>query len=317
MKIGTDLQLAKAELEAGRLVAIPTETVYGLAANALNEQAVLEIFKAKNRPTFDPLILHAGSLEQVRSLLLEVPPLAEQLFETFSPGPLTILLPRTPQIPDLVTAGLPTVAVRIPRHPLTLELLQSLDFPLAAPSANPFGYVSPTRPEHVAAQLEDQVAYILDGGRSEVGLESTIVQISEEGTLEVLRKGGLPIEELENYGPVEVFEHSTSNPRAPGMLKSHYSPKTPLQLGYLDDLIAEYPQKRLGILAFKRTISGVPVDRQCVLSESGDLAEAARNLFASIRSLDALDVDIILAEWVPEKGLGRAINDRLRRASVK
>ncbi|MEO1712391.1 MAG: L-threonylcarbamoyladenylate synthase [Bacteroidota bacterium] len=316
MKIGTDLSKAKALLEEGRLVAIPTETVYGLAANALNEEAVLRIFKAKNRPTFDPLIVHTASVEQVRPLLREVPPLAERLFEHFAPGPLTILLPRTHQIPDLVTAGLDTVALRIPRHPLTLELLQSLDFPLAAPSANPFGYVSPTRPDHVAAQLEDQVSYILDGGHAEVGLESTIVQIIDNDRMHVLRKGGLPIEELEAFGKVEVFQHSTSNPRAPGMLKSHYAPGKPLKLGYLDDLLSEHAGQRVGILAFKQLISEVPENQQRILSKNGDLAEAARNLFASIRSLDALDVDLILAEWVPEKGLGRAINDRLRRASV-
>ena len=315
MKIGTDLSQAKALLEEGKLVAIPTETVYGLAANALDEEAVLRIFKAKNRPTFDPLIVHAASVEQVRPLLREVSPLAERLYERFAPGPLTILLPRTPQIPDLVTAGLDTVALRIPRHPLTLELLQSLDFPLAAPSANPFGYVSPTRPDHVAAQLEDQVSYILDGGH-EVGLESTIVQIVDNDRMHVLRKGGLPIEALEAFGTVDVYQHSTSNPRAPGMLKSHYAPGKPLKLGYLDDLLSEHAGQRVGILAFKRLISDISADQQRILSKNGDLAEAARNLFASIRSLDALDIDLILAEWVPEKGLGRAINDRLRRASA-
>ena len=316
MKIGTDLGKAKTLLEEGKLVAIPTETVYGLAANALNEEAVLRIFKAKNRPTFDPLIIHAASLGQVRPLLREVPPLAERLFEHFAPGPLTILLPRTHQIPDLVTAGLGTVALRIPRHPLTLELLKTLPFPLAAPSANPFGYVSPTRPDHVAAQLEEQVSYILDGGYAEVGLESTIVQIAGPDKMHVLRKGGLPIESLEAFGTVEVFQHSTSNPRAPGMLKSHYAPGKPLKLGYLDELLAAHPNQRVGVLAFKRTIPEIPTDQQRVLSKNGDLAEAARNLFAAIRSLDTLDIDLILAEWVPEKGLGRAINDRLRRASA-
>ncbi|MEM1218420.1 MAG: L-threonylcarbamoyladenylate synthase [Bacteroidota bacterium] len=317
MKIGTDLGKAKALLEEGKLVAIPTETVYGLAANALNEDAVLRIFKAKNRPTFDPLIIHAASLEQVRPLLRDVPSLAERLFNHFAPGPLTILLPRTHQIPDLVTAGLGTVALRIPRHPLTLELLKTLDFPLAAPSANPFGYVSPTRPDHVAAQLEEQVSYILDGGPAEVGLESTIVQITSEDKMHVLRKGGLPIENLEALGPVKVFQHSTSNPRAPGMLKSHYAPRKPLKLGYLDELLAGHPNQRVGVLAFKRTIPEIPAAQQRILSPEGDLAEAARNLFAAIRSLDTLDIDLILAEWVPEKGLGRAINDRLRRASAE
>lgn len=315
--IGKDIKLAKSLLEAGQLVAIPTETVYGLAANAYDAKAVSEIFRVKNRPSFDPLIVHIGSWEQIREFVLDVPEAAQRLASRFMPGPLTLLLPKKDRIPDIVTAGSPQVAVRMPNHPLTIELLHSIDFPLAAPSANPFGYISPTTAQHVADQLEERVPYILDGGACTVGIESTILGF-EDGTPTIYRKGGLTIEMIEEeVGPVAIKPFSTSQPLAPGMLQSHYAPKILLKIGRVRELLTGFDPNRAGLLVFRRPVPGVPEAHQVVLSRNGDFAEAARNLFAGMRYLDGLDLDVILAEPVPEMGLGRAINDRLKRAAAR
>lgn len=311
-KIGIDIEKAKQILQNGGLVAIPTETVYGLAANALNEEAVLKIFKAKDRPHFDPLIIHTNDIAKAKKWVQEFPEWAEKLAKAFWPGPLTILLPKK-GIPDLVSSGLQQVAVRVPDHPLTLKLLSDLDFPLAAPSANPFGYVSPTTPQHVAAQLEDKVDYILDGGVCQVGIESTIIGM-EDGKLCVFRLGGLALEKIEKVvGPVERRLNQSSDPKAPGMLKNHYAPGKPLYVGDVFHLMREHRGKKLGVISLDTLYEGVETKQ---LSVKGDLDEAARNLFAAIRELDH-SVDVILAEYFPEDLLGRAINDRLRRAAVK
>ncbi len=315
--IGKDIARAATWLRRDELVAIPTETVYGLAGNAFSEVAVARIFAVKNRPSFDPLIVHTSHYRRLEELVTEVPEAARRLAEAFLPGPLTLLLPRRPLIPDMVTAGSPLVAVRIPNHPLTLELLAALDFPVAAPSANPFGYISPTTAEHVAQQLGDKIPYILDGGPCHIGLESTIVGFPE-GRATVYRRGGIAVEAIEALiGPVAVQPHSTSNPQAPGMLKSHYAPGVPLLLGDIAALLEEHGHRRVGLLSFRRTYATVPPERQVVLSKTGDLTEAARHLFSGLRRLDQLDIELILAEPVPEEGLGRAINDRLRRAAAK
>lgn len=304
-------------LRQGSIVAIPTETVYGLAGDALNDQAVAQIFAVKNRPAFDPMIIHTDRFERVATWVREIPENAQKLARAFMPGPLTLLLPKKPLIPDIVTAGSPLVAVRIPNHPMTRTLLASLDFPLAAPSANPFGYISPTTAEHVARQLSDKIPYILDGGSCEVGIESTIVGFKGEQAV-IFRKGGLAIEAIEAIsGSVEIRPHSTSNPQAPGMLKSHYSPGVPLLLGNLDELLAQYKGQKIGLISFQRSFTSIPPERQIILSPGGDLQEAARRLFASMRRLDDLPLDVILAELAPEHGLGRAINDRLKRAATK
>lgn len=314
---GTDIQYAAALLREGRLVAIPTETVYGLAGNAFDEGAITDIFAVKNRPHFDPLIVHTHSLEQLRALALDMPDKAFQLAEAFMPGPLTLLLPKHPKIPDLVTAGSSLVALRLPQHPLTRQLLALLDFPLAAPSANPFGYISPTTAEHVAAQLGEKIPYILDGGPCTVGLESTIAGFDENGQVTIFRKGGIAVEAIEAVaGPVRVQAHSSSNPLAPGMLKSHYAPRVPMVVGDLQALTAQHAGKRLGILVFQYPVKGINPEQQVVLSSSGNLQEAARHLFGAMRHLDSLDIELIIAEWMPEKDLGRAINDRLRRAAA-
>jgi L-threonylcarbamoyladenylate synthase len=314
---GTDLTYAASLLTSGEVVAIPTETVYGLAGNALDIKAVSRIFAVKNRPSFDPLIIHTSSIERLPEWTKPVPPVLRILADTFMPGPLTLLLHKKEIVPDLVTAGSPLVAVRLPAHPMTQELLQLLDFPLAAPSANPFGYISPTTAQHVADQLGDKIPYILDGGPCRVGLESTIVGL-QDGQVTVFRKGGLSVEQIEAMvGPVLVKDHSTSNPQAPGMLKSHYAPRVPLLLGRLEELRIGRDEQRTGVLAFQRGLSSIRTSHQIILSPKGDLQEAAQHLFAALRQLDSMDLDLILAETFPEEGLGRAINDRLRRASVR
>lgn len=318
-QIGKDISQAKSLLEQGQLVGIPTETVYGLAGNALNPDAVAKIFATKNRPVFDPLILHTSALERVHEFVIEIPFPLDLLAAKFWPGPLTLLLPKKGIVPDLVTSGLDTVAVRVPNHPLTQQLLSELDFPLAAPSANPFGYISPTKASHVEDQLGEKIAYILDGGDCEVGLESTIVGI-EEGKVTVYRLGGLDLNDIkEVVGEVNVMTHSTSNPKSPGMLKSHYSPTKPFILGNLEVLISEYSKKGIpfAVISFHQTFSSINHAKQIQLSKVGDLNEAAKNLFAAMRTLDTMDVSVILSELLPEDGLGRAINDRLRRAAVQ
>jgi L-threonylcarbamoyladenylate synthase len=312
---GTDLNEAARLLRAGETVAIPTETVYGLAANALDPASVLKIFKTKKRPEFDPLIVHIPSPEAVSLYADEFPEQARKLAEHFWPGPLTLILKKKSIIPDLVTSGLDTVGLRVPRHELTLELLRGLDFPLAAPSANPFGYVSPTTAAHVHDQFAGKIPYILDGGPCGVGIESTIVGF-EDGACTVYRLGGLSIEAIEQVGgKVKVNVHVSSNPRAPGMLKSHYAPKIPLKFGNIQDLLKEYGNLNCGILCLNRNFEiKSHIHTVIELSPEGNLDEAARNVFAAMRSLEQSGVDVILADTFPESGLGIAINDRLRRA---
>lgn len=315
-EIGKNLTRAKELLDQGDLVAIPTETVYGLAGNALDSTAVVKIFQTKNRPQFDPLIVHVANMAQAKSLVESFPPKAEKLALKFWPGPLTLLLKKKNIIPDLVTSGMDTVGIRCPDHSLTQSLLQSLSFPLAAPSANPFGYVSPTRPDHVNDQLGDQIKYILDGGECRVGLESTIAGFENERVV-IYRLGGLRIEDIESeIGKVEVQLNSSSNPKAPGQLKSHYAPLKKVKIGNLPELINQNAHLKPGLLTFQKKIGHVDPKNQIVLSESGNIEEAAQNFFAALRELDKKEIDVILAELLPENGLGKAINDRLRRASA-
>ncbi len=294
-------------------MAIPTETVYGLAANALNPDAVVQIFDVKNRPHFDPLIVHVSSMDAAKNLVEEFPPLAQKLAKQFWPGPLTLVLKKKDIVPDIVTSGLDTVGIRMPHHPLTLELLKSLDFPLAAPSANPFGYISPTTAQHVADQLGEKIPFILDGGPCQVGLESTIIDLTTDTPI-ILRLGGLSVEKInECIGQVNVNTSSSSSPSAPGMLVSHYAPHKKLVLGNIEELIIQHHHQKIAILSFEKTYSDFP---NKVLSSAADLNEAAKNLFAYMRQLDAQNPDLIIAEQVPEIGIGRAINDKLRRAST-
>lgn len=313
-KISTDVSEAIKYLQQGEVIGIPTETVYGLAGNALDENAILRIFEVKNRPKFDPLIVHVATLEQARDFVLDFPSNALQLANQFWPGPLTLLLDKKANVPDLLTAGSPRVAIRIPKHPLTLQLLEKLEFPVAAPSANPFGYVSPTTAQHVEDQLGNKIPYILDGGPCAVGLESTIIGFEAEKPI-VYRLGGIKLEDLETcVGRVKLNLNLSSNPLAPGMLKTHYAPLKKIIVGKVAELIPKYQHKKIGIISFKEdyNLNGAV---QIILSKKGDLNEAAKNLFGALREMDQADIDLIITQRFPEEGLGKAINDRLHRAS--
>jgi len=313
---GKDIWKAADLLRDGKVVAIPTETVYGLAANALNPDAVLEIFSVKERPSFDPLIVHIGRVDQLMDIVEYIPDKARLLMDHFWPGPLTLILKRKSCIPDIVTSGLDTVGVRMPSHPQTLELLRSLSFPLAAPSANPFGYISPTSATHVADQLGGKIPYILDGGECEVGVESTIVGF-EDNKCVIYRYGGISPDSIaELVGELSVKTSADQLAPAPGMLESHYAPSKEFRFHLPTE--NDLKQCTSGVIYFKtpkQFISGNEIYE--VLSPEGNLEEAARNLFAALRRMDTSDATCIFAEPVPDKGLGRAINDRLRRAAAK
>lgn len=316
-KIGVDVATAEKYLRAGALVAIPTETVYGLAANAFDIQAVAKIYEAKQRPQFNPLIIHTDSLEKLKDWGIVLPEKAKILAQHFSPGPLTYVIPKSNQIPDIITAGTSAVAVRIPNHHLTLKLLQNLDFPLAAPSANPSGFVSPTTAKHVENQLKDKVSYILDGGACSVGVESTIISFLEDKP-SILRFGGLPIEDIiALIGDVQIPTKGYSdNPVAPGMLARHYATKHQILLGNPTKHFSAYDMNRIATISFQQRYDEIPTTHQFILSHKGDLNEAAANLFAAMREANDLDIDVILAEIFPDQGLGKAINDRLKRAAT-
>lgn len=319
--IGKDIRQAASFLQQGGLVAIPTETVYGLAGNAFNPEAVTKIFAAKNRPSFNPLITHTYALKQAEAYVKDVPEIATKLANEFWPGPLTMLLLKKDLIPDIVTAGSDLVAVRIPNHPLTLDLLQKLDFPLAAPSANPFGYISPTRATHVEEQLGDRIDYILDGGHCQVGIESTIIGFEGEKVI-VYRLGGISIEQIEEVvGKENVSLYSKiaekGRPRTSGMLKSHYAPGKKVVIGDLSKLLSLYSSHEIALITLRDYYPQISQDRQVALSVTGDLNEAAQQLFSALRALDKLPVKYILAEIMPDYGLGKAINDRLNRAAAE
>ncbi|GGH76310.1 L-threonylcarbamoyladenylate synthase [Phaeocystidibacter marisrubri] len=315
--IGTSISEAIDHLNKNEVVAIPTETVYGLAGNALERESVIRIFETKARPAFDPLIVHTHSVNEFHKYA-DVPAEVIPWVQKLSPGPITYILRKKPIIPDLVTSGHPTVGLRIPNHPLTLELLRRLDYPLAAPSANPFGYVSPTKASHVADQLGGKIPYILDGGDCEVGIESTIIDLSGEKPV-ILRLGGYELSELESIIGMELndIRLSSSAPHAPGMLHSHYAPGVKLFTSSIDDLLPSYSIEKIGAISFTNPIHGVLAEKQLILSKTGDLREAAKNLFRHLRALDNMEIEAAVVEMVPNEGLGKAINDRLKRALYK
>lgn len=306
---------AAAVIRRGGLVAFPTETVYGLGANAFDARAVARVFEAKARPSFDPLIVHLASADDLPRVAQAADPRVPRLAARFWPGPLTLVLPRVAELPEIVTSGLDTVAVRVPAHPAAHALLLEAGTPIAAPSANPFGYVSPTTAAHVVERLGDALDVVLDGGPCRVGVESTILSLCADPPL-VLRPGGLPREELEAaLGEPLAVAPLAERPLAPGQLPQHYATRTPLRI--LDGA-AEPPADggRVGLLAFaRRPASGFAAVE--VLAEDGSLTTAAARLFAALRRLDALSLDLILAERCPETGLGLAIMDRLRRAAAR
>ena len=315
-QVSTDRNSAVELLRQGEAVALPTETVYGLAADALNPIAVAKIFEAKGRPRFDPLIIHLpdpGWLEKVADPLEQDRRLVSSLAEKFWPGPFTMVLPKHDIIPEIVTAGLETVAVRISAHPIFSEIVSAFGKPLSAPSANRFGRISPTTAKHVLDELNGHIPLIIDAGPTTHGIESTIVAV-HDGKIDILRRGPITSEQLSKFGEVGIATEREKI-SVPGQLPSHYAPKTPLRI--VDNLKSFTPMtnERYALLAW----TPIKNDERFVairnLSRQQDLREAAANLFRYLRELDALDVDLIVAERVPGEGLGAAILDRLQRAS--
>ena len=300
-------------LKNGGIVSFPTETVYGLGADAFNPSAVAGIFEAKKRPFFDPLIIHIADRESLDQISGKINSKTIKLTEKFWPGPLTVILEKKNNIPDIVTSGLNTVAVRMPSHPVALSLIRSAGTPVAAPSANRFGCLSPTKAEHVENQLGNSVDIILDGGPCSIGIESTIIRIDDSG-LYLLRAGGIAAEEIEECAGEKVITAKHGDiPEAPGQLPWHYSPEKKV-------IITDSPplnNGREGYLFFSSIPEDYPADRSFVLSSQGDLREAAANLFSHLHTLDSMDIDIIYAQPVPGKDLGTAIMDRLEKASKK
>jgi L-threonylcarbamoyladenylate synthase len=299
-------------LRAGEVVALPTETVYGLAADARNATAVAKIFEAKERPRFDPLIVHLPAREMLNSVAYLDSRVAAELIGQFWPGPFTIVLPKHESVPDLVTAGLETVAVRMSAHPVFSEIAKAFGSPLAAPSANRFGRISPTAAQHVYDELAGRISLIVDGGATTHGVESTIVRVVD-GIIQVLRAGPIDLETLGSFAPVRLFRQSESIV-APGQLPKHYAPRTKLKLVESFKDFSRPVHKRVGALTFASAPKGFSLLRQ--LSPAADTAEAAANLFRMLRELDAAKLDLIVAEKVPDEGIGVAINERLQRGAA-
>lgn len=314
----TDITKAKEVLLKNELIAIPTETVYGLAGNAYNETAIKKIFKLKNRPFYNPLIVHVKSTAYLQQIACDIPDMALKLANEFWPGPLTLVLKKQAHISDLITAGKNTVAVRVPNHPLTLALLDTLDFPLVAPSANPFGSISPTNAAHVLNYFGETLNVILDGGECEKGLESTIIGFKNERPV-LYRHGSIALEEIEKIvGKLNITTNNDQSPNAPGMLSRHYAPNTDTYLtDNIPDLLTCFEGQKIGLLVFKSQIQNDNILHQEILSKSGDFTEAAKNLYAAMHRLDQKKLDVILAEKLPNEGLGKTINDKLERATKK
>ncbi len=308
------IKRAAALIRAGGVVAFPTETVYGLGADGLNPEACARIFEIKGRPRFDPLILHECSAARARKLFVRVPKNAVKLMNKFWPGPLTLVLPKAAAVPGIVTAGLKTVAVRVPANRHALALIKAAGRPVAAPSANSFGRLSPTTAAHVKKQLGNRPDLILDGGRTKIGVESTIITFTA-GRPVLLRPGGLPLEEIEKIaGPAVKAARAGKAPQAPGCLKKHYAPQARLRIINRGEAVKSGADR--AYLAFSEKPAGKFAAVK-VLSRSGDLREAAAALFGALHSLENSGAQVIYAERVPAHGLGRAIMDRLKRASAK
>ena len=298
-------------------MAIPTETVYGLAGNIFSEKAIKSIFSTKQRPFFNPLIVHISSVKSLNDLVTHVPEKAKLLAAAFWPGSMTLVLKKSKTIPDIITAGKDTVAIRVPNHPITLELLKKIPFPLAAPSANPFGSISPTNPAHVENYFKNSIKMVLDGGSCTNGIESTIIGFENEEPV-IYRLGALPLEEIEAVvGKISIKNKKEEKPDAPGMLARHYAPKTNTFL--VDDVGAEIEKntgKKIGVLVFKTSLNNENIT-EIILSKNGSLQEAASRLYSAMHDLDSKNLDLIIAERFSEFGLGKSINDRLQRATFK
>jgi L-threonylcarbamoyladenylate synthase len=317
-----NLAMLARKLQNGALVGVPTETVYGLAANALDPAACRRIFQAKGRPTTDPLIVHIHDHDQLSKIAF-TNPVAEQLAKKYWPGPLTLVLPKKASVPGIVTAGLESVAVRMPSHPIMRRLLRKCGLPLAAPSANVFGYVSPTTADHVKSGLGHKISYILDGGPAEIGLESTIVDARNPAKIRVLRPGAITPTQLSRTIGMPVMEYrrnraaASANQLAPGLLKQHYSPKARVILhkSLSNSFVAKLGSKEACLYFSKPKL--VPNDQTCWLCEDNNQARAARQLFGRLRNFDRQGYEIIHAELAPAGPMAAAINDRLRRAAAQ
>jgi L-threonylcarbamoyladenylate synthase len=315
-QISSDISKAIELLNKEDVVAIPTETVYGLAGNIYSEKAIRKIFQVKQRPLFNPLIVHIPSIDHLEKIAREFPVKAQKLAEAFWPGSLTLILPKRLNIPEIVTGGKDTVGVRIPNHPVTLSLLKQLSFPLAAPSANPYNRISPTSSDHVKAYFENTLSMVLEGGECKNGIESTIIGFENNEAI-LYRLGGISVEDIEKIiGKIQIRNKSDTTPNAPGMLAKHYAPKTKMfLLDDLDKFIENNKSKKIGILKFKENLNTASVEHIEILSKSGDLKEAASKLYSTLHKLDSLNLDLIVAERFPDVGLGKSINDRLERAT--
>ncbi len=301
-------------LRSGEVVAFPTETVYGLGADAFNADAVAKIFELKKRPRFDPLIVHIARKESVAGLVRSVSPQAERLMDRFWPGPLTLIMEKTELIPDIVTAGLRTVGIRMPGHPVALDLIERLGRPIAAPSANPFGYMSATTARHVANLFDHRLPLILNGGPASYGIESTIVSV-RDGSVCIHRHGSVSAEQLAGVvGKVVEKEHDGTTCESPGELPYHYAPHTPLRIVRTS---SEIKIGNSAFLAFRQPQFPVRARHVRVLSAPGDMREAAARFFSSLIELDGTASEIIYAEAIPERGLGKAMMERLRKAAKK
>lgn len=294
-----DIKTAVREIKQGNVIALPTETVYGLGANALNPEAVIKIFAIKERPVFNPLIVHIDSAEKIKNIAKSVPEDVYKIAEKFSPGPVTFVLKKKKIIPDIVTAGLDSVAVRIPSHKLFQEVIKLCGLPVAAPSANMFGHISPTTAKDVYKELNGKINYILDGGKCSVGIESTIISFSEDG-ITILRPGYITKNDIEGVTGKKVFIHKTKKILSPGMMKSHYAPATPLFLTDDTDKFKDLKNPDIGILD---------------ITDYTDMKKLAKELFSKIRELDNKGYKIIITSKVENSGIGIAVNDRLIRAS--
>jgi L-threonylcarbamoyladenylate synthase len=314
--VSKDILKAAEILSRDELVAIPTETVYGLAANIYSDSAIKKIFELKKRPFFNPLIVHIHSMEQVMELAVDFPEKAQQLAKAFWPGSLTLILKKQAAVPDLITAGSNTVGIRMPHHDLTLKLLKSLPFPVAAPSANPFTHISPTTAQHVKNYFDGALEMVLDGGDCKNGIESTIVGFENKEAV-VYRLGSISLEDIRAVvGNVTLKNNKDKAPNAPGMLEKHYAPQTKTYLvENIANFIAQHPDQKIGLLLHIKEPKELEVVKTIYLTETGDLKEAASKLYSAMHELDKLDLDLIVAQRLPDTGLGKSINDRLERAT--
>lgn len=318
MKISNNIKEAIFWLTQDKVVAIPTETVYGLAANIYSEEAVKSIYRIKNRPSNNPLIVHIKSEKELDKYAAYIPEKAHLLAKTYWPGPMTLVLKKQSHIPNYITANKDTVAIRVPAHKTTLKLLDNLPFPIAAPSANPSNSVSATSAQHVLDYFGDKLPFILEGGFCDKGLESTIIGFENDEPI-IYRLGALSVEQIENVvGTVFIRNKATQNPDAPGMFSKHYAPNTPMFIvKNVDAFIAQTSFSKIAYLGFDKGYTHSKIKNNYILSECTNFDEAASNLYRTLIEIDSKEFEIIVTQYLPEIELGKSINDRLSRAAFK